>query len=590
MVKSEKRKGTPEEPVEPERAQIDWVWYLVCSAVVAVAGFLRFFALGLKPFHHDEGVNGHFLMGLFREGVYKYDPANYHGPTLYYITLWFTKAFGLETLPVRWSVAIWGLLIVVLALFLRRYIGRVASIFAGLFLALSPGMVYISRYFIHEMFFVFLALALALSVVLFMEKRTPGPVSIFWTGVLLLVCFLPTSLLLAGAVGDDNATLFWIATVAIVAVELGLVYLLITTLLSWNGGRAIYLFLASACISLMFATKETAFITLGTMLIACLSVTLWRRLYPAAQKLGDEFQNQDFSFTNFRTALGEGTDRLLMIVGAAAVFIYLGVLFFSSFFTFPEGVGRAFEAYAIWTKTGSKEHVQNGIWAYVKWGMEVEAPIMILSLAGTVLSLFRPRSKFAMFAGLWAWGLFAAYTIIPYKTPWLAISFLMPMCIPAGYLIGELLSMKEQAVRAFGAILAAAACLVLAYQAYELNFVEYDDEDQPYVYAHTRREFLDLINRINYYAEKSGKGKDVGIQIVSPDYWPMVWYVKDYPKAYFHARFAPADNAEMIVSKTPDQDAEATRRFAMDYVTVGTYGLRPGVDLKLWVRRDLADR
>jgi len=36
------------------------------------------------PLHHDEGVNGNFLVRLVREGAYNYDPANYHGPTLYY--------------------------------------------------------------------------------------------------------------------------------------------------------------------------------------------------------------------------------------------------------------------------------------------------------------------------------------------------------------------------------------------------------------------------------------------------------------------------------------------------------------------------
>lgn len=572
--------------VEP--AQTDWTWYISCGAIVVVAWLLRFVLLGIKPLHHDEGVNGHFLMTLFRDGVYKYDPANYHGPTLYYISLAFTKIFGLETLPIRWSVAVWGVLVVVLALFLRRYVGRIGSLFAALFLALSPGLVYISRYFIHEMFFIFLAMALAVSIAYFIEKTKPGLGSIFWMGLLLLVCFLPTSLVLADAAGKNNATVYWSIFIGILAVELGLIYLLIQSLRSWNEGRGIYLFLASASVSLMFATKETAFITLGTMLIACVCIPIWRSIFPAARQLPDDFQNSALTFANFRTSLGTGTDKTLLIVGAAAVFIYVFVLFFSSFFTYPEGVKKAFEAYALWTKTGGKEHV-SGMWAYIEWGKEIEAPIMLLSLAGTVLAFVKPKSKFVMFTGLWAWGLFAAYTIIPYKTPWLAISFLMPMCIPAGYMIGELLTMKEKAVRAIGVILAAAATVVLAYQTYILNFVKYDDEDQPYVYAHTKREFLDMVGQINYYAEKSGKGNQAAVQIMSPDYWPLVWYLKDYSKAFFHGRIVSADNAEMIIAKTPDQDVEM-RQYLIQYDRVGKYGLRPGVDLILYVRRDLADK
>ena len=65
----------------------DSLWLLSCVIVTALGTFLRFFWLELKPLHHDEGVNGYFLTTLFREGIYKYDPANYHGPDLYYSRL-----------------------------------------------------------------------------------------------------------------------------------------------------------------------------------------------------------------------------------------------------------------------------------------------------------------------------------------------------------------------------------------------------------------------------------------------------------------------------------------------------------------------
>jgi uncharacterized protein (TIGR03663 family) len=145
-----------EEPIVEKKDQSQLMWLVSSGIVTLLAIFLRFYWLGLKPFHHDEGVNGWFLTNLFRDGAYKYDPANYHGPTLYYISLAFAEVFGLETVPVRWSVAIWGVAIVVLSLYLRRYIGQVGALATAAFLAISPGMVYISRYFIHEIFFVFL--------------------------------------------------------------------------------------------------------------------------------------------------------------------------------------------------------------------------------------------------------------------------------------------------------------------------------------------------------------------------------------------------------------------------------------------------
>src|SRR5215204_5464037 len=193
-----------------ERKSPDLIWLVSCVLITISATALRFAILALKPLHHDEGVNGWFLTNLFRDGEYKYDPANYHGPTLYYISLAFAKVFGLETFSIRASVAVWGVLLVILTFFLRRRIGKIGSLFAALFLALSPGMVYISRYFIHEMFFVFLSLAIVVAIVFFIEKRRAGILSIASAALILLVCFLPSTLKLASALGGESETKIWI--------------------------------------------------------------------------------------------------------------------------------------------------------------------------------------------------------------------------------------------------------------------------------------------------------------------------------------------------------------------------------------------
>jgi len=569
----------------------DRFWYLSCVLITAIAAFLRFFWLGLKPLHHDEGVNGFFLTTLFRTGDYKYDPANYHGPTLYYIALAFSKVFGLSTVPVRASVAIFGVLTVILIFWLRKYLGSLGALFAALFVALSPGMSFISRYFIHETFFVFLSLGFVMAIVFFIEERKAGIFAIAWMALIVLVSLAPTTFNVSALIAGDNKTALWLLRIAFALVEIALTYFVIRLLVSWNDGRSIYLLLASACISLYFATKETAFITLGTMAIACICIWLWRRIFSGfflGELRPDELSETDLTWANFRKAIGTGNDLVLIWVAAAVIFIYLGVLFFSSFFTFPEGVSRAFEAYSLWLKTGNHEHTQNGTWAYFRWGKQLEAPIFILAAVGSLISLKLARHRFAMFTALWAFGLFAAYTIIPYKTPWLAISFLLPMCLIAGYAINEMAAAKHIVFKILAGICAVAACVFLAYQAYELNFVRYDDDKEAYVYAHTKRQFLDLIREIDRYADKSGKGKDAVIQIISPDYWPMVWYVNDYTHANFFGHPVDADNAEMIVAKKGEQDAEVARRYSANYEFVGAWELRPGVELMLLVRRDLA--
>lgn len=568
----------------------DKLWLAACSIIGAIAAFLRFYNLELKPLHHDEGVNGFFLMTLFREGIYKYDPQNYHGPDLYYFALAFSKMFGLNTTSVRGSVAIFGVLTVVLAFFLKNYIGKVGSLVAALFLALSPGMVFISRYFIHEISFVFFSFAIVVGVLFFVEKRKAGIAAIAAMTFLLLICLLPTALNLANAVGDGNQTISWIARLGLLAVEAVLVFLVMRMILAWNGGRAIYLILASASAALLFATKETAFITIGTLPIACVSAWIWRKIYRSmfGEPQENELEPVALTWTNFRAGLGDSGDLTLVVVLCAVVFAYVGILFFSSFFTYSEGVGKAFEAYSLWTKTGTKDHTQNGMWAYLKWGMKLESPVLIVSLIGALIALAKANKRFAVFAAFWAFGIFAAYTIIPYKTPWLALSFLLPMCVVAGYGVNELITSKDNIVKLLGALVLALSLAILGYQTYDLNFQRYDDDAMPYVYAHTKRGFHDLISNIERYAEKSGRGKEASIEVVSPDYWSMPWYMRDYKNAVFHGQLADVNASEMIVASTA-QKGELNERYGARYRYAGTYPLRPGVDLILLVRKNLAD-
>ncbi|MBA2493233.1 MAG: glycosyltransferase family 39 protein, partial [Acidobacteria bacterium] len=455
------------------------LWLVGCLVITTIAAILRFYWLELKPLHHDEGVNGFFLKTLFQDGIYKYDPSNYHGPTLYYVALAFSKIFDLNTISIRASVAIFGVLTVVLAFFLKKYIGRIGSLAAALFLALSPGMVFISRYFIHEILFVFFSFAIVLGVLYFIEKRKAGIFAVGTMTLLLLICFLPSALTLASLVGEENIILLWILRVGLFAVEAVLIFLIMRMLLDWQDGRPIYLMLASASAVLLFATKETAFITIATMILACVCVWLWRKIYKAViggEPKENELEPVELNWRNFRAGLGSSNDLLLIIAVVSFVFIYVGILFFSSFFTYPEGILGAFKAYAFWTKTGSRDHTQNGTWIYLKWGMKLESPILILSAIGTLIALIKARHRFAMFTGFWAFGLFAAYTIIPYKTPWLALSFLLPMCIVAGYAVNELVAARDVIVKVLGGLLLAFAVGILGYQTYDLNFQRYDDD------------------------------------------------------------------------------------------------------------------
>ena len=120
------------------------------------------------------------------------------------------------------------------------------------------------------------------------------------------------------------------------------------------------------------------------------------------------------------------------------------------------------------------------------------------------------------------------------------------------------------------------AFAVSAYQTIDLNFINYDNDDQyyVYVYAHTRRGTLDLVKNIEQIAADH-EGTSTGITIVSPDYWPLPWYLRNYDRVGYFGRMAPS--AEPLIIANEQQKAEVEANFG---------GLSPG-GVERWQRQKL---
>jgi len=128
--------------------------------ITAGALALRCPQLALRPMHNDEAVNADKLKTCWTPGHYVYDPNEHHGPTLYYATLPFVWLSGaqdydhLSEVTLRAVSVFFGLSLIVLLWLLADGLGRGPTLIAAALTALSPAMVFYSRYFIHEMLLV----------------------------------------------------------------------------------------------------------------------------------------------------------------------------------------------------------------------------------------------------------------------------------------------------------------------------------------------------------------------------------------------------------------------------------------------------
>ncbi len=119
-------------------------------AVLVLGATLRLPFLDMKPAHFDEGVNGWFLDRMEETQVYTYDHKNYHGPLHFYLTLPFVAALGHNETALRLPPVLFSMATAAILLAFAPVIGRLPSLVAACFFAVSPGSVFYSRYGIHE--------------------------------------------------------------------------------------------------------------------------------------------------------------------------------------------------------------------------------------------------------------------------------------------------------------------------------------------------------------------------------------------------------------------------------------------------------
>jgi uncharacterized protein (TIGR03663 family) len=562
----------PEAPAET--AISERTWLIACAAILLVAAFLRLYDLNLVPLHHDEGVNGNFLVRLVKEGAYHYDPANYHGPTLYYFAAvfpWILRLlfgpnaqnnYGLTTVAIRCVPALFGVATIALILTLRRNLGTIATLSAAFLLAISPGAIYLSRYFIHETLFVFFTLGIVVVSLKYFEDPHP-----------------------------------------------------------------VYLILAALSAALLFATKETAMISAAVLVIALVLTRVYRSLWERSlgggrgrrKKKSRGYSGGAEDTRDFFERAGGPTTLAIWLVVAFVIFMAVNVLFYSSFFTnYPQGVYDSLKTFQFWTKTGKEAHVHPFV-TYIWWLLLQESPLLILGAIGGTLVVLKPAKSFALFSALWAFGLIAAYSLIAYKTPWLSLNFIVPLALISGlaiewfyeelgkwevskrtrwYVLAGILLVATGpmpgVVRAFDQKEIHWKTFIPGYQTIDLNFINYDNDNRyyVYVYAHTRRETLKLFAEINQLAQRTHQGTETGITIVSPEYWPFPWYLRDYKRVGYFGHMSPS--TEPIIIARQDQAAEVQATFGDRYQqiqsgfnTAGSFPLRPGVDLLLYTRREL---
>jgi uncharacterized protein (TIGR03663 family) len=306
-----------------------------------------------------------------------------------------------------------------------------------------------------------------------------------------------------------------------------LAFLLLTTwgvLELWKNGSRAGLFALIGGATGMVLTKETYFIHLGCLALAVPVLLGWQCLSPSRPT----------------APLAPQAWRARDVAWAAALGVFAIVFFYSGTFLHWEGVSGLWKTYAAWATTGvnGNGHAKDqfAFWHvnyYWLWLMaRYEWPALI-GLAACVRLLW-PAPARLRYLAIQGAGALVAYTIIPYKTPWLLLVLLWPFFFTFGALVDELSRVSRQWI-ATTAIALAAACVALSgMRSVRLNFWDYANPREPYVYVQTFPEIRRFTGPLLDLARKNPAAHQLDGQLLLDSYYPLPWMLGDFQNVGYY--------------------------------------------------------
>ncbi len=492
--------------------------------------FYRLPGLERRPMHADEAILGVKLAEYWQTGHFQYDSKDYHGPGLHQTSKAWGGLTGWELDPAAWAegdlrfvVALTGLGVMLSVFLFADVLGRLGTALALMMTAVSPMMVYYSRYFIMEMQ---LTLLMALTLGCFWRYSQAG-------GRLWLV--------LGGmALGFAHATKeTFIINVA-------------AALAGWVLARIFVGEFAprqSNSLSLMSRSKKNgvsapwAWVLLPALLVSVAS-------YSGGFKDWKAVQDSVLTYANYlERSGGSGHEK--------PWHYYLTLIF--------------------WRKDGL-------VWSEAMIG-GLGLLGMLNAFLGEHKST--SRQAFLVFLTGYTGVTFAIYSMLSYKTPWCILTAQHSLTLLAGAGASWLWSACQGGVaRLIYKVAVGVGIYFLCGQSKFANEEYRADQRNPYVYSHTTTDLMRLVSEVEKVAASLGSKFSAQV-INRDSGWPLPWYWRALSKVGYQVEVPAQVEAPVIIveaEQLPTLKARLGNRVDA-YTESGPYGLRPGVHLWLLVSK-----
>ena len=335
-------------------------------------------------------------------------------------------------------------------------------------------------------------------------------------------------------------------------------------------------------IGLMFATKESF----------AISVIAWS----AAAALVLIENRKDFDREMITACWRQY--RLPVAISLVAAAVTAGG-FYTDGFRHPQGAIDAVRTFFVYETVGGHDKSAGyylqllalpqkaaGLWWF-------GTPVAALALIA-YLSTFRRRPDAVKqratirFIAYSAAGHFLVYSLIAYKTPWLACLPWAHVCLLAGFALTGF-SARRLPLQAVLAVWAG-VCLVTQFHQTRRAIGRYASDDRnPFAYVPTRPDVEVMATWLDQLRQVAPGGTLEPIGVIGGDYWPLPWYLRSFDQIGYW-QDPPQDLASLpLVLAMPDAVGEVMGDLEKSHIMLPR-GLRANVPVYLFVRNDVWER
>lgn len=598
---------------EPILNHVTFNWQtLLIVAIIVLAAFTRFYDLGTRALHHDESIHARWAWDLYQTGSsFRYDPT-YHGPFLYYAVNTAFILFGATDAATRVAPAIFGMIIVLMPLLLRKELGRKGVLAAMLFITLSPSILYYSRSLRHDIFALFGTMAMVVSVFRYLDDKKSKWLYFFAVGFSISYA--------------SHELTFITGYVLLAALALAIIH----------EYTRLWPFALAAL--LVYAFGPPVSLPLSVLLVMA-PVGLWVVLRIA---LGLGYAAGE------RAKAGPVTTVLAGITGAqyaamALIWLAISVPLFTTMFNWLPGISTAtVGGIAYWLgQHGVARGSQPGYYYLVMLPLYEYLPALLAVLGALYFGVQRLRRVgpqaakdapgkivshyFPFFCLHWFLASTVIYSWGGEKMPWLTIHLALPLCVMAAWFVermlagidiehlrengghilagllplflillgavlrgrpvlgGTALAQQTQTIQwlamalmliglagaigwlwtrlqtrsslqVAGIVLVVVLSVLTMRHAWMASITHGDIAKDMLVYVQSSRDVTNVVDRVEQLSMRQTSGKDLVISYDDESSWPLTWYFRDYKNQKFEPKgpSAPPDTPVVIVGLVND--------------------------------------